>query len=292
VRRAADDICGGGVVFIRSISYAWRLVFTGVAFAAMGLGGTILALTLFPPVAWLTRDPVLRQRRVQGLVRGSFRFYLALLEAFGLISLRVVDADRLKDLKGKLIVANHPTLLDVVILMMLTPRAQCIVKHQLWRNIFLRWAVVGAGYIRNDLEPGALVASCIESLRAGNNLIVFPEGTRTKPGQPIRFRRGFANIATLARSDVQAVLIACDPPTLAKGEPWYRIPPRRPQFTVTIGDLVSVNAFLGAPYRSLAARRLLSSLERRYADALNNGKSGTRDQTVDRYGVEARGLVA
>src|SRR5437588_5899666 len=120
------------------LNYVWRLAFTGVAFAALWLGGFMLAITVFPPITWLTRDPVVRQRRVQKVIRQSFRVYILMLRVLGVISLRIEDAERLADLRGKLIIANHPTLLDIVLLMSLTPRAQCIVKYQLWSHFFLR----------------------------------------------------------------------------------------------------------------------------------------------------------
>jgi 1-acyl-sn-glycerol-3-phosphate acyltransferase len=234
---------------------------------------------------------VVRQRRVQKVIRQSFRVYILMLRVLGVISLRVEDVERLADLRGKLIIANHPTLLDIVLLMSLTPRAQCIVKYQLWSNFFLRPLVQGAGYIRNDQDPAALLESCAATLRAGNNLIIFPEGTRSKPGLPIRFHRGFANIATMAGVDVQLVTIGCKPPMLAKGDPWYRIPAKKSFFTIAVGELVDINAFLSMPYRSLAARRLHTLLEHRYADASTNGKSRDRDQAFDRASFEARGFV-
>jgi 1-acyl-sn-glycerol-3-phosphate acyltransferase len=277
---------------LRQIDHCWRLVFTGVAFAALGVGGTILAATVFPPIAWLTRDPVLRQRRIQEVVRWSFRVYVGALKFLGLISVQVANQSRLDGLRGKLIVANHPTLLDIVLLMSMTPRAQCIVKHQLWRNLFLRSVVRGAAYIRNDQEPSALLASCADTLRAGNNLIIFPEGTRSRPGHPVRFRRGFANIAIAANADIQMVTIVCDPPTLTKGEPWYRIPPIQPNFSINIGEAVDIRSFACLPHRSIAARRIFSHLERYYAEVALNGKSGTRDQALDHSVVEVGRSVA
>jgi len=276
----------------RQFNHVWRLAMTGLAFAAMGVGGMVLAVAVFPPITWFTRDPVLRQRRVQQAVRASFQVYIAMLQILGLLSLRVAEADRLRGLQGHLVVANHPTLLDIVLLMALIPRAQCIVKHQLWRNVFLRPVVQGAGYIRNDQDAEHLLASCAATLRAGNNLIVFPEGTRSRPGQPITFRRGFANIALVARTDIEAVIISCTPPTLAKGDKWYSIPLEKPTFSIDASEPIDINNFLSMPHRSLAARRLHATLEHRYAEALRDGKSGARDQKFDCPGAEARGLVA
>ena len=69
------------------------------------------------------------------------------------------------------------------------PEVDCIVKQALWRNVFLRWPVYWAGYISNATGEG-LVAACAAALREDRSLMVFPEGTRTRPGQPLAFQRG------------------------------------------------------------------------------------------------------
>jgi len=156
----------------------------------------------------------------------------------------------------------------VVMLMSLLPNAQCIVKNQLWNHRFLGPLMRRAGYIRNDLEPEDLLAACQESLAKGQSLIIFPEGTRSEPGQAPKFRRGFANLATLAKAEMQLVTITCTPPTLIKGEPWWKVPPVRPVFRLVVGERLDADSYLGYPHRSLAARKLVQSLERYYAEKL------------------------
>ena len=136
---------------------------------------------------------------------------------------------------GRLIVANHPTLLDVVLLVSQMPAVDCIVKRGLWRNPFLRWPVAWAGYLPNS-EGEALIEECSATLRRGHSLLVFPEGTRTVPGKPLHMQRGAAHIALAAGCDILPVTIACDPPTLFKGNPWYRVPSRRFHLHVVVGD--------------------------------------------------------
>jgi len=281
----------GGAGVFKQINYGWRLICTGLAFAALGLGGSLMAATLFPVVNLVTRDPAKRQYRIQYCVYASFRLYLFLLRALGVLEIEVERGERLAGLRGKMIVANHPTLLDVVLLMALVPRAQCVVKHQLWRNPFLRPVVHGAGYISNDLPADALLAACSSALANGNNLIIFPEGTRTAADGRLRLRRGFANIATIAIIDMVPVTITCDPWTLTKGAPWHDIPASKPLFAVKVGETVTVGDYLRLGPRPLAARRLVAFFERYYTESLANGRSGTGDKEAHRQCVEARGFV-
>lgn len=252
---------------MRRLDYCWRLAATGGAFAFIFFGGGLLATTVLPLLALV---PGHKREWVQWVIHANFRLYLGMLERLGLLRLEIKGAQKLTSTDGRLVIANHPSLLDVVILMALIPRAQCIVKHELWHHPLLGPLMRCAGYIRNDLEPEALVAACRQALHQGRSLIIFPEGTRSRPGAPLRFRRGFANLATLTGAPIQLVIITCDPPTLIKGEPWWRIPPRRPLFRMEVDECLDGQSYKGYAYRSLAARKLVTSLEAYYTEKLTH----------------------
>ena len=250
------------------VQRSWRVLATGFALASFLLGGATLASAVFPILA-IRREG--REARAQQLVHRTFRFYLGMLSGLGLIRLEVFGGERLAACRGKIIAANHPTLLDVVFLMALTPRARCIVKHELWDNRYLKGVVRAAGYIRNDLPPEAMIAACREALERGENLIVFPEGTRSRVSEPMHLHRGVANIAMLTGTAIQPVVISCDPPTLTKGEPWYRVPPRRPCFRLEIAPAMDVERFMAYPHRGLGARHLITELREFFTRGLVHG---------------------
>ncbi len=193
------------------------------------------------------------------------------LRALGVIRVEVTGAESLASCRGVLVVANHPTLLDVVLIMALVPRACCVVKHQLWRDPFLRPVVSATGYIRNDLPPDVFLEQCRGALAEGRNLIIFPEGSRSVPGRALHFQRGFAHIATLLAADLQPITISCEPITLMKGAPWYRIPPRASQWRIEAANRIEIQPFLDCAARPLAARRLVTHLESYYNGKLKHG---------------------
>lgn len=250
---------------LQQLDRIYRRGATAFAFAFIFFGGCILAATVLPSLAVI---PGRRRERAQFVIRTTFRFYLTMLQSLSLLRLDVEGRDRLEGCRGRLIVANHPSLLDVVMLMALIPDAQCIVKHQLWNNRFLGGLVRRAGYIRNDLDADALIAACRSALDRGANIIVFPEGTRSAPGVTPRFHRGFANIATLTGAEVQPVVITCSPPTLRKGEPWWTIPDTRPLFRVIAKECLDADSYLGYRSRSVASRQLVARMEAYYAEEL------------------------
>lgn len=258
-------------MLLNRINYAWRLVATGFAFALFFGGGALVALTVLPIVVRLRISGSTGRRNAQWLIQHLFRGFVLLLQGLGILRLDVTGAERFKNSGGHLVIANHPTLLDVVFLMAFIPRAQCIVKHELWSHRYLGGMVRLAGYIANNLEPEALLDACKTSIDGGDNLIIFPEGTRTRPGEAMHFHRGFANIALLAEARIQLVTITCTPLMLPKGDPWWRIPPRRSQFRITVGDSLDAKHLLQEQSRSIAARVLVRQIESYYGEQLATG---------------------
>jgi 1-acyl-sn-glycerol-3-phosphate acyltransferase len=246
------------------IGRAWRILATGVCFAVFGWCSLLLGLVLCPLLhllLMLVHRP--RARRVDAVrtaIRLTLRFFVALMRLLGVLRYEIIGQDKLER-GGLLILANHPTLIDTVFLMAFVKRADCIVKSALWRNPFTRAAVRSAGYINNEEGP-QLVDACLASLRAGNNLIVFPEGTRTGADGVIKFKRGGANIAVRGLRAVTPVLICCQPLTLGKGESWWRVPARRAHFRIEVRDDLSVLPFAAhASSHPIAARHLNQYLQ-------------------------------
>ena len=195
---------------LSSINYVWRLVGTGFAFAAFFGGGLLLALTVFPLIALIKRDTIDRVRATQAVIHRVFQFFVSMLEFLGIIRVDVRGVATLQGGSGRLIIANHPTLLDVVILMSLIPHAQCIVKAELWRNRYLGGVMRWAGYIRNDLEPEALLDACKVAMAEGKDLIIFPEGTRQLPDTPTDISQavGFDHVPAAVRLNACSAVIA------------------------------------------------------------------------------------
>ena len=256
------------------LNYGWRLFGTGFSFACFGLGGVLLSFTLFPLIRLLSRDRDSTRRRIQHAMQRSFRVFLWQMTTLGVLSYEVSGGERLRQ-RGRLIVANHPSLIDVVLLIALLPEVDCIVKQALWRNPFLRWPVAWADYLPNQGSAEELVESAAANLRAGRSLIVFPEGTRSVPGEPLQMQRGAARIALAAGAEVLPVTIVCQPSTLTKASPWYRIPSRRPHWRLLVGEPLSAADYApaGMP-EALAARHLTQHFANYFSVSVSAMESG------------------
>lgn len=243
-----------------AVARAWRLFATALSFALFGVGGLLMWMLVFPLLNALVWRRARRVALARALIRRTFRAYVDVMRALGVLRYDIRGLDKLER-GGLLILANHPTLIDTVFLMAFVKDADCIVKAGLWANPFTRGAVKAAGYITNG-DGGALVRDCIATLERGNNLIVFPEGTRTPADAVIHLKRGAANIAVRGLRDITPVLIRCEPRTLGKGDKWWDIPPRRAQFQIDVHDDLAIGRFTrGGASEVIAARRLTDFLQ-------------------------------
>jgi 1-acyl-sn-glycerol-3-phosphate acyltransferase len=132
-------------------------------------------------------------------------------------------------------------MLDAVLLVSRLPRVVCITKASLWDNIFLGGGIRLAGYLRND-APVPMIRRAGEAVRAGRQLLIFPEGSRTARQPVDSFHRSFAVMARAARAPVQTVLIEADSPYLRKGWPLFREPVLPLVFRFRLGERFEVGA--------------------------------------------------
>ncbi len=233
----------------------------------------MLRLAYFPLLQLLVRQREAQTRKARLAVHYTFKLFIELMRVLGILRYEIRGIEKLQR-PGLLILANHPTLIDVVFLISLVPDADCVVKASLARNPFTRGPVRATNYICNDSGAG-LIEDCIASIQTGHNLIIFPEGTRTPVNGPMKLQRGAANIATRGPCNITPVTIRCEPLSLTKGLPWWKVPPRRMQFTIEVKDDIAVQPFLDQSQNepALAARQLTDYLHN-YFSTENQAHAG------------------
>lgn len=219
----------------------------------MSLVWNVVALGLYPLLP-----------RERGLVVGragiayGYRLYWAIASASGMIKLDARALDGLRDEPGLIVVANHPSLLDALMLVARLPKSACIMKAGLMHNPFLGSGARLARYIRND-SPRGMIRLAVQDLQHGGQLVLFPEGTRTTQRPINPFRPGVTLIAKLAEAPIQTVFIDTESPYLGKGWPIWRLPPLPIRFSVRLGERF-------APQDDTDA--LLARLEAYFADGV------------------------
>ncbi|MGF1688555.1 1-acyl-sn-glycerol-3-phosphate acyltransferase [Photobacterium japonica] len=235
---------------------AWRVLATGLCFSIFGLGALCLTFVIFPLLTGTMKGRERRELRVQAIIQRAFAFFCRTMRFFGAIEYEFVGVELLQYDRRCLIVANHPSLIDYVLIGSCLPQCDCLVKAAIWHNPFMRGIVKAAGYIPN-VDPERLLDACGERLEKGNVLLVFPEGTRTTPGEQPSLQRGAAQIAVRTQTDLRVVHITVSPDFLTKQAKWYQVPDRKPIFRVEVKEKIAITDFLAhSDSPTTAARQL------------------------------------
>lgn len=189
--------------------------------AVVCLTWTPLAFALYPVLPsgmgrWLGRQAIMR----------GFGIYVGILRTLCTCRFDLSEIDQLRDQGPMVIAANHPSLLDAVLITSRLPHAVCFMKADIMDNPLFGAGARMARYVRNDHLLSA-VLSCRRELEQGAQVVIFPEGTRTL-GYPANLlnplSRSTALIATRAHVPVQTLIVEFSSPYLGKGWPLWRKP--------------------------------------------------------------------
>lgn len=246
-----------------------KAIAAAAVFIPFWIAAPILGWLVFPLLDWLwrRRSRAERMARFQRIAsRGA-----ALLEHMmrwlrlhdfhpGRTSLEAPDG-------AFVLIANHPTLIDVVALCAVQPKLCCIAKQALWRNPLVGRLLGYLGHIESapsgsPMAGAAVIQASIERLEAGFPVLIFPEGTRSPTGAIGSMSRGAFEIAARAKVPVVPVLIVCAPPVLARDMAWHQMPKERVHyelFSLPAARVESANggaAAASAHYRELFTKRL------------------------------------
>lgn len=200
-----------------------RSCLTVFCFSLFGFGGLVVGLILFPIFSLFTsteKKPFI----LSATVRASWIFFVKVMTFLRLIKVQVKGKQNFKNIKGNIIVANHPTLIDVVLLVSFVPNCICVVKNGLAKNFFIKNIIRGV-YLVNDENPEDFLKKGSDILSKGLNIVIFPEGTRTTDFSkaPEKLYRGFAQLAVRSNAPVLPVRIECNPLILGKNQKWYNV---------------------------------------------------------------------
>jgi 1-acyl-sn-glycerol-3-phosphate acyltransferase len=250
---------------------ALRIGFCGAAFAAFGIGWVLLAWVFLPLAFAWPGSAFQRHRRCQQLVRRTWILFHRYMRVTGLI-----DFDPRRPLTAlpapAVIIANHPTLVDVTALLSAIGPACFIVKRPLFDNPIVGPLMRLCGHICNHADGPSVVDQAVARIREGHSVLLFPEGTRSPLGRMERFRLGAFEIARRAGVPIVPIAISAQPPALYKGIAWHAIPRVTVKMELTVlparrlapgGDTDQVPGDLGAlkEARDEARRQIQAALE-------------------------------
>lgn len=244
--------------WLSRLNWLWRLFGSGFGFFLFGLGGLVIGIVIFPIIFVFIRNHGTRQTVARRLVSSAFKLFLVIVKGLGVLSYEVKGRENAVVGRNQIIVANHPTLIDVIFLVSIFPMADCVIKEAITRNPFMRSVVLSTNYIPSG-NTGKLLNTCVSRLKSGASILLFPEGTRSVPGKPLDFKLGAASFAIKSNAEILFSTIQCNQPRfLVKGEPWYRIPPEKPFISIRVYPSQALDTMIPAGMHPREATRDLN----------------------------------
>ncbi len=219
-----------------------RLFITNVVyFSAFGTCAILMRFICFPCMRLIWHGEQLT-KKIRHLVSASFRLFWSLAKVLRFLDHEFHDIEKLAKDRGTIIIANHPSYIDYVLLASLMPEISCLVKEEVLRKPALGGIVKNTHYLINSDGP-SLLKECEACLKRGENILIFPEGTRTPHNGEIKLKKGFASLASHLLCPVRVVTIRCSEHFLDKQMKWYEVPSRIPKFTVDVHEILDPRDF-------------------------------------------------
>ena len=123
-----------------------RALFVLIDMGIFAIGALTIGLVIFPLLSLFIKGKE-RREYFSSIIHYSWKFFIWVMEKTGEIKVNV-NGD-LSLIKGKIVVASHPSLIDIILLIGNMPRSLCIAKKEILKNIVMR-NIVKSLYIVND----------------------------------------------------------------------------------------------------------------------------------------------
>ena len=200
---------------MKTLDYFRRFFATLFGFILFGVAGVLFKIALLPYTLKSTKGDIKRQLEARRMIGKVWRFFVGYLQWSGVLSVRFNGLEKLGR-PGQLILANHPSLLDVVLLISHYSEPNVLVKKDLLHNPSMKSQIIASGYIPND-ESMEMLEEIDAVFKSGQSLLIFPEGTRTGWDGQVKMHRGAVSLGLRSASVITPVCIKMTPPNFKKG---------------------------------------------------------------------------
>lgn len=191
--------------FIRSL----KVIICMTLFA---IGGMIIGMVIIPVSGLIFKGSEKRNFCIK-TVKTTWIWLIKLISFFKIANFNYIG--NFNEIEGKVVVASHHSLLDIVILLTALPKSVGFAKKDILKNPCMHHIVKNL-FIINDIDNSSMKEETQRAINEGFNIIIFPTGTRTLPNEEIKVHKGAAQIAINTNVDIVPITIDCDYPFLIK----------------------------------------------------------------------------
>jgi 1-acyl-sn-glycerol-3-phosphate acyltransferase len=237
-----------------------RILLSGWSFFLFFVGSPLIGILLFPVLRLLSESREEHRRRCTRILAGGFRIFTGWMSLARLIEPPpvVVLPESVEPGEPYVLVTNHPSLIDVILLLASFEGLTCVVKGSWYRSLVLGPLLRSANYLpgpgSGEEESEDMLGTMVEHLRAGHPLLVFPEGTRSLADRLHRFRRGAVEAAIRAKVPIVAMFVAIDRPFLMKGRAWWDVPRSKAHYSIELLEVIDTTQLQAEDARAINQR--------------------------------------
>jgi 1-acyl-sn-glycerol-3-phosphate acyltransferase len=216
---------------------------------------TLSSIALFPVavVLWVVTAPLDRRK---ALLHRFTCFWASLYTWLNPAWPLTIDGrHKIERRRPYVMVSNHLSLLDILVLFRLFTHFKWVSKIENFRVPFIGWNMSLNGYIklrRGDRRSVArMMQHCAKTLRTGSSVMMFPEGTRSPSGELRSFKPGAFELALTTRAPILPIVVEGTADALPKRG--FVLRGRHP-IRITVLDPLPYESFAGQTAEQLTER--------------------------------------
>jgi 1-acyl-sn-glycerol-3-phosphate acyltransferase len=202
--------------------YPLKVALGCLGYASYFVSKVFFVTLIFPVLVVMLPFQRAQQRFLQVLTYRYLGFFsrrwLPLIAAYRIAE--ISGLERAIAVRPAVLVANHRSLMDAILLIGLLPRTGVVIKSRDTRKVMNGLLARYFDLVSIDRHSLESVSAVLEKsgrlLREGQNLLVFPEGTRARSGRLQHFNRIAFDLALAARVPVVPVVVHSTLPFMAK----------------------------------------------------------------------------
>jgi 1-acyl-sn-glycerol-3-phosphate acyltransferase len=171
----------------------------------------VTSIGLFPiaVLVWALTAPFDRRKRA---LHQFTCFWASLYTWFNPVwRVHVEGREKIRPGVAYVMVANHQSLLDILVMFRLFAHFKWVSKIENFRVPFIGWNMVLNGYVKlrrgNTQSIGEMMSACSRLLDEGNSIMMFPEGTRSPDGKLRAFKHGAFTLAQGSGCPILPILV-------------------------------------------------------------------------------------
>lgn len=202
---------------------------------------------------------------LRSVLQFLFRRWAWFMGFIGVLKLVTPTRTLRKKMAGQIWVMNHPSLLDGSYLLKFITNGVCIYKREIGKNPFYGSTAKLANYLPNVGGPDLVRMGCA-TLARGEDLIVFPEGTRSTQVNLEFFKPGFALIAKRSNALINVLWMETPPDFMTREVSFWKVPQLTACITIRQLDQIDPSGFESVQALVARVKMCYSELKRSAKD--------------------------